>query len=125
MWLLIDASWSMEKYADIIDRYLELPGHKYIFRTEFEKLVEPLEYYGRSAVYDCFVQFASLLLKRDPDTLVVFTDCDDTGSTFATKGTFKLHLRALEKEGWNVKFPIKGPQEDRSCSYNPFSCSRR
>jgi len=125
MWLLIDASWSMEQYAEIIDRYLELPGQKYIFRTEFEKLDEPLEYYGRSAIFDCFVQFSNFLLKHEPDTLIVFTDYDDTGSTFASRGTLKLHLRALEKEGWNVRFPIKGPNEERVCTYNPFSCSRR
>ena len=127
MWVLIDASWSMDRYAEKIDRYLELPGKKFVFRTDFEKLDEPLEFYGRSAVYDCFARFSAMLLKDyDPDTLVVITDGDDTGSIFSNQGTCRMHLRALEKEGWTVRFPVKNPFElERTCSYNIWSCSRR
>ena len=127
MWVLIDASWSMDQYAEKIDRYLELPGKRFVFRTDFEKLDEPLEFYGRSAVYDCFARFSAMLLKNhDPDTLLVITDGDDTGSTFSNQGTCRMHLRALEKEGWTVRFPVKNPFElERTCSYNIWSCSRR
>jgi hypothetical protein len=126
MWVLIDASWSMDHYAEKIDRYLELPGRKYVFRTDFEKLEEPLEFYGRSAIYDCFCRFCGLLTDKDPSTLIVLTDGEDNGSVFANLGTMRMHLRSLEKDGWIVEFPIKAPVElERTCSYNVWSCSKR
>ena len=124
---LIDASWSMDRHIDKIDPFLELPGENYVFRMDVEKLEEPLEFYGRSAVYDCFTDFSTLLLKKyEPSTLTVFTDGDDTGSTYSNLGTCRMHLRALEKDGWTVQFPIKNPFAlEKSCSYNIWSCSRR
>ena len=105
----------MDRHIDKIDPFLELPGENYVFRMDVEKLEEPLEFYGRSAVYDCFTDFSTL-----------FTDGDDTGSTYSNLGTCRMHLRALEKDGWTVQFPIKNPFAlEKSCSYNIWSCSRR
>ena len=112
--VLIDASWSMDRYIEIISGYLARPGKKWVFRKTLEKISpfdeEPFEIYGASSLYDSFANLAMQLLKEEtPGVLTVLTDGDDTASIFATRDSCRGYRYALEKAGWTLMFPIVNP----------------
>ena len=111
--VLIDASWSMDRYIEVISGYLARPGKKWVFRKSLEEIgpfdEEPFEIYGTSSLYDSFAKLSVQLLKEPPGVLTVLTDGDDTASVFATRDSCRGYRYALEKAGWKLYFPITHP----------------
>jgi hypothetical protein len=110
-WLLVDGSWSMEPYLSVLHEAMTMADstRRFVFRTSIEPMGlfdETIDIYGRSAVWDCFAEFANELCKHDPGVLIVITDGDDTGSTRESQGTCRSHRRSLEKLGWKLFFPV-------------------